>query len=39
MYENRFPDIADCVMCDVQRVGQMGAEVQLVEFEKKEGLV
>lgn len=38
-YENKFPEKADCVMCDVLRVGQMGAEVELIEFENKGGLV
>ncbi|GHP04894.1 eukaryotic translation initiation factor 2A [Pycnococcus provasolii] len=39
MYENKFPDIDDVVMIQVKSIAEMGAYVQLLEYNNIEGMI
>lgn len=38
-YENRFPEVDDVVMVNVQQIAEMGAYVKLLEYDSIEGMV
>ncbi|ODQ81160.1 hypothetical protein BABINDRAFT_59783 [Babjeviella inositovora NRRL Y-12698] len=38
-YENKFPEVDDVVMVNVQQIAEMGAYVKLLEYENIEGMV
>ena len=38
-YANNFPDFDDTVMVNVRRIEDMGAYVQLLEYDNKEGMI
>jgi translation initiation factor 2 subunit 1 len=39
MYENKFPEIDDLVMVHVRQVAEMGAYVNLLEYNNIEGMI
>ena len=39
MYENRFPEIDEVVMVNVRSIAEVGAYVQLLEYDNIEGMV
>jgi predicted RNA-binding protein with RPS1 domain len=38
-YEKEFPDLEECVMVNVKHIAEMGAYVQLLEYNNIEGLI
>lgn len=39
MYENKFPEIDEVVMVNVRSIAEVGAYVQLLEYDNIEGMV
>lgn len=38
-YENKYPDVDDVVMVNVQQIAEMGAYVKLLEYDNIEGMI
>ena len=38
-YEQNYPDIEDCVMCQVVRVEETAAYVKMLEYNQMEGMI
>ena len=38
-YENKFPEVDDVVMVNVQQIAEMGAYVKLLEYDNIEGMI
>lgn len=38
-YENKYPEVDDVVMVNVQQIAEMGAYVKLLEYDNIEGMV
>ncbi len=38
-YENEFPEVDECVMVNVHKIAEMGAYVNLLEYNKIEGMI
>ncbi|KAG0008719.1 eukaryotic translation initiation factor 2 subunit alpha [Entomortierella chlamydospora] len=39
MYANKFPEVDDLVMVNVRQIAEMGAYVQLLEYDNIEGMI
>ncbi|KAG0226291.1 hypothetical protein BGW42_003787 [Actinomortierella wolfii] len=39
MYQNRYPEVDDLVMVNVRQIAEMGAYVQLLEYDNIEGMI
>mmetsp|Transcript_10282 Transcript_10282/g.27988 ORF Transcript_10282/g.27988 Transcript_10282/m.27988 type:complete len:313 (-) Transcript_10282:479-1417(-) len=39
MYENKFPEVDECVMVQVRSIAEMGAYVSLLEYDNVEGMI
>mmetsp|Transcript_8533 Transcript_8533/g.22046 ORF Transcript_8533/g.22046 Transcript_8533/m.22046 type:complete len:318 (-) Transcript_8533:187-1140(-) len=39
MYQNKFPEVDECVMVQVRSIAEMGAYVALLEYENIEGMI
>ena len=39
MYENHYPDVDDLVIANVRQIAEMGAYVQLLEYNSIEGMI
>jgi len=39
MYENKFPEVDECVMVQVRSIAEMGAYVSLLEYDNIEGMI
>ena len=38
-YENKYPEVDDCVIVKVQNIEEMGAYVSLLEYDNIEGMI
>ena len=39
MYENKYPEVDDCIMVQVKSIAEMGAYVSLLEYNGIEGMI